>query len=90
MPKPMLIDGMHYFVGGTAQHKEFKISDPTTGDVVFEKTFYKSQFDKLLNDPEVGQKLELMLERAMVVESSDDAELETELTDNPSSDGLDE
>lgn len=90
MPKPMLIDGMHYFVGGTAQHKEFKISDPTTGDVVFEKTFYKSQFDKLLNDPEVGQKLELMLERAMVVEMSDDTELETELTDNPSSDGLDE
>ena len=53
-------------VGGNGSWKTLTVSDSQTGEVLLEKKFYKSEFDKILDDPEFSGYCDDLIEKAMV------------------------
>jgi recombination protein RecA len=61
-------------VSGTSAWKLLQGADAATGEIVFEKKFYKADFDKVIQDPEYSHYIDGLLESAMVKKmSADDA-----------------
>jgi len=69
------IDDHEVCVSGTGSWKSLIVSSGETGEVVLEKKFYKTEFDKILADPEFSPYLDVLLERAMVKKLSDSSEM---------------
>ena len=59
-------DNKTIHVGGNGSWKTLTVSDSQTGEVLLEKKFYKSEFDKILDDPEFSGYCDDLLEKAMV------------------------
>jgi recombination protein RecA len=76
---PIVFDGKQHTIEGTGAWKVFTVASATTGEVILEKKFNKSQFGELLSDPKMGPILENMLERSLVISSAiNEAELTKE------------
>ncbi len=62
---PETVDNMIIEISGTGAWKLLSVKDAVTGNKVVEKKFYKSDFDEILNDQELGKYCDLLLECAM-------------------------
>ena len=62
---PETVDNMIIEISGTGAWKMLSVKDAVTGNKITEKKFYKSDFDEILNDPELGKYCDLLLECAM-------------------------
>ena len=60
------IDGKLLKVSGTGTWKVLTITDNETGEIVTEKKFYKSDFDKVMADPEYTGYVEALLKHVLV------------------------
>ena len=60
------INGKTIKVSGTGAWKLLEVTDDKTGEVLVEKKFYKSDFEKLCSDPEYSNYIDSLLESAMV------------------------
>ena len=63
-------------VSGTGSWKSLTVKNAATGKQVFEKKFYKAEFDQILSDPEYSSYVDALLEKAMVRKLSDPNEME--------------
>ena len=63
------IKDKNYLLEGTAAWKTFRVSNSSTGEIIFEKRFTKSQFDNLMLEKEFGDHLNNMLEDVMVIQN---------------------
>jgi len=77
---PETVDGKEVSVGGSGTWKRFQVSDATTGEVLIEKKFYKSDFDKIMSNPEYTSYIDDLLERTLVKQhqSADDMDIDPE------------
>jgi recombination protein RecA len=62
---PEVVNGMRLEVGGSGAWKTFTVLREETGEVIVDKKFYKADFDKLLEDPELSEFLADLLDSAM-------------------------
>lgn len=62
---PEVVNGMRLEVGGTGAWKTFTVLREDTGEVIVDRKFYKAEFDKLLDDPELSEFLSDLLDAAM-------------------------
>jgi protein RecA len=65
-----IVDGKKILIDGKGAWKQMKVNDEKTGEVLYEKSFYKNEFDKLFIDPEAGPYLEAAFEKIMVKDAS--------------------
>lgn len=63
---PENIDGKIVEVSGTSSWKSLTVANPTTGEVLVEKKFYKADFDEVLDSKEYGEYCNRLLEAALV------------------------
>tara|TARA_Y100001963_G_scaffold155269_1_gene245970 strand:- start:101 stop:1291 length:1191 start_codon:yes stop_codon:yes gene_type:complete len=63
-------------VGGTGTWKHLRVINASTGEVLLEKKFYKSDFDKIVKDPEYSTHIENLLEKTMVKKHEDENDLD--------------
>ena len=70
---PVKRNGVSINVSGTSSWKDLVVSDLTTGEVLKEKKFYKSEFGDLLKDPEYAPFLLEAIDAAYTVDISADA-----------------
>ena len=66
-----LIDGKEVCISGSGTWKTLIVADGSTGEVLIEKKFYKTDFDKVLESPEYTPYIDALLERVMVRKMSD-------------------
>ena len=62
-------------VSGSGTWKSLIVSNAATGEVMIEKKFYKSDFDKVLVDPQYSSFIDALLERAMIRKMSNANEM---------------
>lgn len=86
----VVIDDKEYLISGTGAWKEFTVNNSKTGEVLVEKKFVKSAFDQLLSSSEYGPMLDNMLEKIMVIDGTKKFEIESDVPQDPPSDGLGE
>ncbi len=65
-----IVDGKKILIDGKGAWKQMKVNDEKTGEVLYEKSFYKNEFDKLFLDKEAGPYLEAAFEKIMVKDAS--------------------
>tara|TARA_B000000557_G_scaffold259136_1_gene254574 strand:+ start:419 stop:1639 length:1221 start_codon:yes stop_codon:yes gene_type:complete len=63
---PETIDNYHIEVSGTGAWKNLTVSTMDTGEVIVDKKFYKADFNKIVDHPEYGQYVDMLLEKAMI------------------------
>ena len=63
---PETVNGKEVSVGGSGTWKRLQVSDATTGEVLIEKKFYKSDFDKIMSNPEYTSYIDDLLEKTLV------------------------
>ena len=63
---PAEIDGKEILVEGTSSWKTLSVTDTSTGEILFEKKFRKSEFDCIMNSPEYGPYVDDLLEVSMI------------------------
>ena len=68
---PVLHDGKLINISGTGGWKELTVSDASTGVVLLEKKFYKSEFAGLMKDEAFGPIIAQAIDKAFVVVSGD-------------------
>ena len=73
-----IIDNQEILVSGTGSWKNFTVTNVTTGEIIAEKKFYKSQFNEVISDPLYSPYIDLLLEKAMVRKLSQDPDIDTE------------
>ena len=61
-----IIDGKEIQLTGSGSWKSLIVSNEDTGEVIIEKKFFKSDFDKILDDPEFSGYCDDLLEKALV------------------------
>ena len=59
------VNGYTIEVSGTGAWKHLNVYDKQ-GEQIVEKKFYKAQFDEIINHPEYGQYVDMLLEKAMI------------------------
>ncbi len=59
------INGYDIEISGTGAWKNLLVSDKK-GEVIVDKKFYKSDFDKIMTSPEHGRFVDMLLEKAMI------------------------
>ena len=59
------VDGYDIEISGTGAWKNLLVSDKK-GEVIADKKFYKSDFDKIMKSPEYGRFIDMLLEKAMI------------------------
>ena len=69
------IDGKDVCVAGSGTWKSLTVSDAATGEVEFEKKFYKANFDEVINDPAYSGYVNALLSRVMVRKMSNANEM---------------
>lgn len=60
-------------ISGTSSWKELVVSDTTTGEVLVEKKFYKSEFDTIMKDPQYKQFVDKAIDAAYTLGDSEPA-----------------
>jgi recombination protein RecA len=68
---PETVNGKEVSVGGSGTWKRLQVSDATTGEVLIEKKFYKSDFDKIMSNPEYTSYIDDLLEKTLVKKPAD-------------------
>lgn len=66
------VNGVLCSIEGTGAWKEWKGVDASTGEVVFEKKFYKADFDKLLKDPQYKEYFDGLMDAAFIIKPHED------------------
>jgi len=61
-----IIDGKEIQLTGSGSWKSLIVSNEDTGEVIIEKKFFKSDFDKILDDPEFSGYCDDLLEKALI------------------------
>ena len=59
-------------VSGTSTWKLLQVCDASTGEVLIEKKFYKTDFNKVIQDPKYSSYVDTLLEHAMIKKMSSD------------------
>ena len=75
---PEVIDGKEISISGTGSWKVFSVACVSSGEVLIEKKFYKSDFDEVIKNPEYSGYIDSLLEKAMVRKLSEDPDIDTE------------
>ena len=75
---PETIEGQEISVSGTGSWKNFSVANTSTGEILVEKKFYKSQFDEIMSDPEYSKYIDLLLEKAMVRKLQQEPEIDVD------------
>ena len=70
-----IIDGNEVCVSGTGAWKQFTVSSVSTGEVLVDKKFHKSDFNELLKDAQYASYLDALLEQVMVRKMSNDDDM---------------
>jgi recombination protein RecA len=68
---PESIDGYQIEVSGTGAWKNLNVYD-INGEMIVDKKFYKSNFDEIVDHPEYGKYIDMILEKAMIRKNHDD------------------
>ena len=68
---PEVINGQTIEVGGNGAWKTLNVWSED-GEEIVEKKFYKADFHEIINHPEYGQYVDLLLEKAMIRKNQDD------------------
>jgi recombination protein RecA len=72
------INGYTIEVGGTGAWKHLEVYN-NEGEQIIEKKFYKADFHEIVNHPEYGQYVDMLLEKAMIRKNeSEDPDIDTE------------
>jgi recombination protein RecA len=69
------VNGVLVSISGASTWKEWKGVDAKTGEVVFEKKFYKSDFDKILRDPQYKEYMDGLMDEAFIMKPLDDSHI---------------
>lgn len=70
---PVVFNGMRLSVEGTGAWKTFTVADNTTGEVVCEEKFYKSEFgEKILNNPKHKTYINALMDAVYIMSSTDE------------------
>lgn len=74
-------------ISGTSAWKELSVNDKTTGVVIVEKKFYKSEFGEMMKDPQFKPFIDAVIDAAFVINSdnqsvSEEDELDTDEDDD--------
>ena len=77
---PETVDGKEITIGGSGTWKNLRVIDATTGEVLIDKKFYKSDFDKIVENPEYASYVDDLLEKTLVkkIESTEDMDIDPE------------
>jgi recombination protein RecA len=63
------VDGKTITIAGTGAWKTLTVVDDDSKKKLFEKKFYKGDFEEVMNDPEYGPYIDQLLHKAMIRES---------------------
>jgi len=74
---PVIWNGKEIDVSGTGAWKKFTVTDCTSGKVLVEKKFYKTDFHELLDAPEYKQYFDALIESTYVRRSELDIDVES-------------
>lgn len=66
------VDGVQVSISGASTWKEWKGMDSKTGEIVFEKKFYKADFHKILNDPQYKKYMAGLCDAAFIMQPLSD------------------
>ena len=76
---PEEIGNYHIEVSGTGAWKNLTVSTLDSGEVIVDKKFYKADFDQIINHPEFGQYVDMLLENTMIRKNNtDDPDIDPE------------
>jgi recombination protein RecA len=75
---PEVVDGKEISISGTGSWKVFSVACVSSGEVLIEKKFYKSDFDEIIKNPEYSGYIDSLLEKAMVRKLSEEPDIDTE------------
>ena len=75
---PEIVDGNEISVSGTGSWKIFSVTDTKSGEIILEKKFYKSDFNKVISDSTYSGYIDMLLEKAMVRKLKADPDIDTE------------
>ncbi len=73
-----IIAGKEICVSGTGSWKSLTVVDTSSGQEIVEKKFYKSDFDKIMNNTEYSEYIDQLLECAMIRNLSEDPDIDPE------------
>lgn len=62
---PEVVDGYRIEISGTGAWKSLTVFNDDDGEII-EKKFYKADFHEIMNHPEYGKYVDMLLERAMI------------------------
>ena len=68
---PESANGYQIEVSGTGAWKHLNVYDQA-GEMIVDKKFYKSNFDEIIDHPEFGKYIDMLLEKAMIRKNNDD------------------
>ncbi len=69
---PEEVGNYHIEASGNGAWKNLMVSTLDSGEVIVDKKFYKAEFDKIINHPEFGQYIDMLLEKAMIRKNESD------------------
>ena len=69
---PEEIGNYHIEVSGNGAWKNLTVATLDTGEVIVDKKFYKSDFHEIIDHPEYGQYVDMLLEKAMIRKNESD------------------
>lgn len=69
--KGVVRDGVKVNISGDGAWKELMVSDTSTGEVLLEKKFYKSDFGSMMNDPTYRKYIDMAIDAAYVINPGD-------------------
>ena len=75
---PEVVDKKEISVSGSGSWKSFSVTCVSTGEVLIEKKFYKSDFNEVIENPEYSEYIDVLLERAMVRKLNEDPDIDVE------------
>jgi len=73
-----IVGGKEICVSGTGSWKSLTVVDTSSGQEIIEKKFYKSDFDKIMSNPEYSEYIDQLLEYAMIRNLSEDPDIDPE------------
>tara|TARA_B100000427_G_scaffold97098_1_gene79926 strand:- start:867 stop:2066 length:1200 start_codon:yes stop_codon:yes gene_type:complete len=68
---PESVNGYQIEVSGTGAWKHLNVYDQA-GEMIVDKKFYKANFDEIIDHPEFGKYIDMLLEKAMIRKNNDD------------------
>ena len=68
---PESANGYQIEVSGTGAWKHLNVYDQD-GEMIVDKKFYKANFDEIIDHPEFGKYIDMLLEKAMIRKNNDD------------------